>query len=372
MYIEKLLLTSFRNYASLEFSPGPELNILYGPNGQGKSGILEAVYLLATTKSHRTSRDAEMIRLGDDMARVSGEFKRSARNDVVLDVVLSRTEKKTVKVNTVKHSRVGELVGELNAVIFSTSDIDMVKGEPARRRRFLNLEISQLSPQYVYALGRYKRALEQRNKLLRDIANGSIGRDELTLWDRQLATYGSGLIKRRGGFISELAESAAAIYGSLTDSSERLTIAYEQSVQADINEPEESIAESLASALLSRRDADIARATTSAGPHRDDMSIEIDGISAREYASQGQQRTAAIAIKLSEIEVMAGQAKEEPVVLLDDILAELDETRRSQVLRMTVGRCQTLLTTAHLEEVEKATRESAACYLVSGGQVIRT
>lgn len=368
MYVERLDLLSFRNYASLALSPSGCLNVLYGANAQGKSAILEAVYLLATSKSHRTSKDTDMIRVGDDTARVAAQVTRTASPDVSVEIILSRREKKTVKLNSVRHGRIADLIGQLKAVIFSALDIEMVRGEPELRRRFLNLEISQLSPQYVFALGRYKRALEQRNMLLRDLKlkHGSIA--SLEVWDAQVAEYGSDVIARRSEFCESLSSRAADIYGFLTDSAECLNVAYKPSVQAG----EQDIREAFLSKLVEKRDVDMARGTTSVGPHRDDLDFTISELSAREYGSQGQQRTAAIAVKLAEVELIEDAAGEGPVVLLDDAGAELDELRRNRVVEKVAGRCQTIITTTRPEELGSALLKSAAMFEVKAGTVVRS
>lgn len=363
-----LSLASFRNYESLTFEPSDGLNVLVGRNAQGKSGILEAIYLLATSKSHRTSRDMDMIRLGDPFARVVADVNRAARNDVAVEIDLSRAEKKTVKINTVKHAKIGDVVGQLNAVIFSDSDIDMVRGEPSRRRRFLNLEISQTSPQYVYALGRYKRVLDQRNNLLKEIKAGQTSAMGLDVWDKQLATYGATVIVRRTEFVGFLAVAAAEIYGNLTDGSEQLEVTYKPNVE--VGDSEEATANAFAQTLAARRELDVIRATTTSGPHRDDLGITINTLTAREYGSQGQQRTAAIALKLAEIQLLRDAAGESPVVLLDDIMAELDESRRQRALDLTAG-CQTVVTTTHLSDVSAAMLENATVFEVEAGKVKR-
>ncbi|MCE5198806.1 MAG: DNA replication/repair protein RecF [Armatimonadota bacterium] len=369
MDIQTLSLTNFRNYVDLNFIPSNGLNILVGMNAQGKSAVLEAIYFLATSKSHRTSRDMDLIHVGVSIARVNAHVDRSERNDVELEIVLSRAENKIVKINTVKHPKIGDIVGQLNAVIFSNSDIDMVRGEPSLRRRFLNLEISQVSPQYVYALGRYKRVLDQRNNLLREIKSSGVQTGDLGAWDSQLAQYGSTIIARRMKFIDFLAEEAAKIYSSLAGGSEELAVTYKKSVDIDLHAPESEIAAAFAKLLSTRRGLDIMRGTTTIGPHRDDLVLTINGLAAREFASQGQQRSAAIALKLAEINVMQESAGEAPVVLLDDVMAELDEARRARVLEITTGRCQTFITVTGLEEIDPSAVAVGSIFDVQSGKV---
>ena len=368
MYINTLSLFNFRNYERLEIEPFNGLNILIGMNAQGKSAVLEAVYLLATSKSHRTSRDADMIRIGESVSRVYAEVIRSSRNDVVLEVALSRSEAKSVKINKVRHPKIGDIVGQLNAVIFSNSDIEMVRGEPSLRRRFLNLEISQVSPQYIYALGRYKRVLDQRNNLLKDLKSGKIQKADIQAWDTQLAQYGSTIIARRAKFIGFLAESAARIYSDLTDGKEGLKVTYKPNMDPESFEDESQISEKFIKSLSSRRELDIARGTTTVGPHRDDITLSVNDLSAREFASQGQQRSIAIALKLAEIDLMEDSAGESPVVLLDDVMAELDDARRARVLEVTMNRCQTFITTTSLDEIGMVTDE-LKIFDVTAGEV---
>lgn len=371
MHIDSLSLLDFRNYASLELNTAPELNVLYGANAQGKSAILEAVYILATSKSHRTSKDSEVIRLGADACRISASVRRPSSNDVTLDVIISRREKKQIRINTVRHQRIAELVGNLNAVIFSGLDIEMVRGEPGLRRRFLNLDISQVSPQYIFALGRYKRALEQRNNLLREIRQGSASAEGLDVWDRQLAEYGAVIICRRKSFCRSLAESASEIYKFLTDSAEEFELEYKQSTGVEIQDGEAEEAERLLRCLGSRRNIDLARGTTSIGPHRDDIEFRVSGLDARYYASQGQQRTAALALKLAEVKLLESTVGETPVVLLDDAGAELDDLRRSRMVEAVAGSCQTFITTTRPEELGNDIARSAALYKVEAGKVRR-
>lgn len=369
MRIRALRLANFRNYETLDFQPSGGLNILTGPNAQGKSALLESIYLLATSKSHRTSHDSEMIKIGQSFARVCAEIERLARPDTEIEVILRQGEKKIVRVNSVKQERIADAVGQLNAVIFSAADSDMVRGEPAMRRRFLNLEISQISPGYVYNLARYKRVLEQRNNLLKAVRAGAASAEGLHLWNAQLVQYGAAVAAKRAQFLASASEVAAEIYQTLSGECETLKVSYRPGIGINAAGEEKDIMEAFAAALAARMESDIARGTTGVGPHRDDVAINIDGLPAREYGSQGQQRTAAAALKLAEIELVLEYAGEEPVVLLDDIMGELDETRRAQVLRFAAGRCQTFLATTDLSDVPAELLEQASVWSVRSGRV---
>lgn len=369
MLIYRIRGVNFRNYASFDVTFSEGFNILVGMNAQGKSGILEAVYMLATSKSHRTSRDMDMIRLGEPFARVVGDIKRTARNDCVLEMILSRSEKKSVKVDGVRHERIADIIGQLNAVVFSNSDIDMIKGEPSLRRRFLNLEISQTAPKYAYSLARYKRVLDQRNNLLKEIKFGSGRGNGLDEWELQLAQYGAEIIIRRSAFVEYLAQSAASIYAGLTAESEELGVKYKSNLQYESTEDYAGVAQSFKEALAARRDSDIQRGTTTVGPHRDDILLSVNKMPVREFGSQGQQRTAAIALKLAEIGLLERETGENPVVLLDDVMAELDSERRKRILDLTMGRCQTIVTATGLDEVNGAFDYGAAIFDVKAGTV---
>lgn len=313
----------------------------------------------------------DMIRLGDSLSRVLAEVKRSARNDVTIEIDLSKAEKKILKINGVRHPKIGDVVGQLNAVVFSDSDIDMVRGEPSRRRRFLNLEISQIRPQYVYALGRYKRVLDQRNNLLREIKVGIASRNDLEVWDGQLASYGATVIARRAEFVRFLEEASTRIYSTLTGGTEEFRVCYKANVEPDADLTEPEISARFLKSLAEKRDLDLNRATTHTGPHRDDLTLTVNGLAAREFASQGQQRTAAIALKLAEIDLMEQTMGEPPIVLLDDIMAELDESRRQRIFDSTVGRCQTIVTTTHISEIGPSVLERCTVFEVRAGTVTR-
>jgi len=371
MYIRTVSLTNFRNCEHLDFEPDEGLNVLVGANAQGKSAILEAIYILATSKSHRTSRDVDLIRIGESLARTCVHVIRTQRNDVTLEIILSRREKKTVRINKIKQPKVGDILGQLNAVIFSNSDIDMVRGEPLLRRRFLNLEISQISPRYIYSLARYKRVLDQRNNLLKEIKHRLARPSYLDMWDRQLAEYGADIILARAKFVGLLAPAAAGIYSTITQGYEEFTITYKPNVEASISDSEQDIESRFGVLLAARRETDLLRATTTTGPHRDDLSLTIAGMTAREFASQGQQRSAAIAMKLAEIDLIEQSAEESPVVMLDDIMAELDDARRARILDITLGRCQTFITTTSMEDMGSTAASSGAVFQVRSGTVAR-
>jgi DNA replication and repair protein RecF len=371
MRVTEIHLTNFRNYTNQRIEPGPMMNIIVGPNAQGKSNLLEAVYALTTTKSHRTNRDADLIRVDTDACRIACDLVRETQNDTTLEMILSRSEKKAVKINTVKHSKIADMIGQLNSVIFSAEDLAMIKGDPSERRRFLNLEVSQLSGQYIYALGSYKRALEQRNALLKMLKTVGGSADTLSIWDEQLVTFGSILLSWRAKFVRTLAGLASPIHQQLSDGVEALHIRYEPSIPVEESDTIEDIASNFRRVITQVRGQELARGTTVKGPHRDDISFIVDDMDVRYFGSQGQQRTAALAIKLAEIHLVQEMVGESPVVLLDDVMAELDEKRRSHVFDLTCGRCQTFASATSLDEFSDEIVAEAAIFDVRKGEVTR-
>lgn len=371
MRVTEIHLTNFRNYTEQKLEPGPMMNIIVGPNAQGKSNLLEALYTLTTTKSHRTNRDADLIKMDSDACRMACDLVREKQNDITLEIVLSRSEKKSVKINTVKHSKIADMIGQLNSVIFSAEDLDMIKGDPSERRRFLNLEVSQLSGQYVYALGSYKRALEQRNALLKTLKTMGGSAETLSIWDEQLIAFGSILLHWRAKFVRILAGLASPIHEQLSDGVEQLQIRYEPSISIGDNDTVEDISSNFRTIIAQVRGQELARGTTVKGPHRDDISFVVNDMDVRYYGSQGQQRTAALAVKLAEIHLVQEMVGESPVVLLDDVMAELDERRRSHVFDLTCGRCQTFASATSLDEFSPHVIAEAAIFDVRKGEVTR-
>lgn len=349
MRVERIRLQGFRNYESLDFIPAGTITVLTGENAQGKTNLLEAVYLCCVGRSHRTVRDQEMIQWGKPWAavRLDTESRDGKRR---IDVVLNRDaeRKKIVKINQTQVQRIGEMMGQVNAVLFSPEDLKLVKEGPEGRRRFLDMEISQLYPVYFYALQRYAKALGQRNALLHRLEEEPSAEEILDDWDRVLAEAGAEIIFRRTAYLNELQAKAEDIHRRLTDGKETLRITYSRTECDGV--------ETLIRLLKASRKEDIRKKSTGTGPHRDDMLVYINGHEARNFASQGQQRTAALSLKLAEVGVMRDKLGEEPVLLLDDVMSELDIHRRKMLLDRLDG-IQTLLTCTHLSDLGGAAAE---------------
>ena len=357
MFVESIELNNYRNFDSLkvEFSPG--VNIFFGDNAQGKTNLLESIYVSGTLRSHRGSRDKELIRFGEDEAHIRLFFRKDSLSHR-LDVHLKKNKSKGVAVDGVPVRRSGELLGMMHIVFFSPEDLNIIKSGPGERRRFMDLELCQLSKVYLFQLSNYNKILNQRNKLLKEITFRPEYLDTLDVWDRQLVQYGERVIREREKFVGRLNEIIGGIHQRLSGGRETLVIHYEKNV-----EPEEFEAR-----LTANRDRDLKLRTTQAGPHRDDLCFDIGGMDIRKFGSQGQQRTAALSLKLSEIELVKQEIKDTPVLLLDDVLSELDSSRQKYLLD-GIHDIQTLITCTGLDEFVENRFEINKVFRVSDGVV---
>ncbi len=362
MYIKSLELNNYRNYNNLaiEFERGT--NILYGNNAQGKTNILESIYVASTTKSHRGSKDKEIINFDKDEAHIKATI---IKNDVPIriDMHLKKNKSKGIAINGIPIRKASELFGVLNVVFFSPEDLNIIKNGPAERRRFIDLELCQLDKIYVHNLVNYNKIVNNRNKLLRDL---SFNYDKelvstLDVWDMQLADYGAKIITRRNQFIDEINEIIYGIHRNLTNGKEELIVRYEPNITGN-NIYEE---------LVRTRDKDLKQKTTSVGPHKDDISFLDKTIDIRKYGSQGQQRTAALSLKLSEIELVKTVIKDTPILLLDDVLSELDSNRQKHLLG-NLYNVQTIITCTGLDEFVENRFNIDNIYKVVEGTVERS
>jgi DNA replication and repair protein RecF len=372
MILHHLSLLHFRNYESLRHAFAPGLNVLAGPNAQGKSNLLEAVYLLATTKSMRGGRDPEMIQWDRPSALVGGWVERESGGAAELEVSLSRGEPKALAVNGMRIPRVVEFVGQLKAVTFGAADLDIVRGEPGRRRRLLDLEISQTSPRYCHALAWYRKVVEQRTrllKLMRERGQRAALADTLAEWSSQLVRYGTQLVERRAAFLARLQELAQPVHALMTDGREFLGLSYRSSFPLPERCTGEEIAAAFSAALVEARDEELRRGLCLVGPHRDDLAFLFNGHEARIFGSQAQQRTVILSARLAELELMREDTGEVPVCLLDDVLSELDERRRNHLFDSIAGARQVLLTCTDPEVLPPAALAGATIHRVREGEV---
>ena len=357
MYIKTLELSDFRNYDNLSINFGQDTNILYGDNAQGKTNVLESVYLAATTRSHRGSKDKEIIRFGKEEAHIKMIVMKN-EVPVRIDMHLKKNKPKGIAVNGIPLKRASELFGILNVVFFSPEDLGIIKNGPSERRRFVDMELCQLDNFYLYNLNHYNKIVNQRNKLLKDMYMNPDLKETLTIWDMQLVSYGSKIIERRKLFVEQLNEIIYEIHKKLSGGREEIRIQYEPDVELDEFE----------SKLRNSQDRDMRAKMTSVGPHRDDFSFLVGDVDIRKFGSQGQQRTAALSLKLSEIELVKRITKDTPVLLLDDVLSELDSNRQNYLLN-SIGDIQTIITCTGLEEFVNNRFEINRVFKVSAGTV---
>jgi DNA replication and repair protein RecF len=367
VFLQQLQLRNFRNYSDrlIEFT-APK-TIILGENAQGKSNLLEAIELLATLKSHRVSRDRDLVMTGTGESRISGRVQRIS-GEIDLSLTLRQQGRRTASVNQENLKRQADFLGHLNAVEFSCLDLDLVRGAPERRRLWLDGMLVQVEPIYGHILQSYQQVLKQRNALLKQGLDREIGSDELDLWNGQLISAGIKVIRRRRRILERLVPIAQVWHQRIGGGREELSIDYLASVTAGDNEVE-SIAVAFQERLAQRQVAERSLGTTLIGPHRDDLVLSIDGTLAKAYGSQGQQRTLVLALKLAELELIEQIVGEAPLLLLDDVLAELDLHRQNQLLSTIADRFQTIVTTTHLGAFDARWLEAAQILEVCGGEL---
>ena len=338
MIVESIELKNYRSYEELHIDLSPGTNILYGDNAQGKTNVLESVYLCCTSKSHRGSKDRDMIRFSQEESHIKLQIRRG-NVPCRIDMHLKKNKPKGIAINGIPLRRASELFGVANVVFFSPEDLNLIKNGPSERRRFIDMELCQLSQVYVHSLVQYNRALMQRNKLLKELSFHPEYEDTLDIWDEQLIRYGREVMEQRRSFLAQMDVIVHEIHGNLSRGREDMKLIY----APDTRE------EDLEQAFKKNRPQDIKQKTTLSGPHRDDMNLMIGGVDVRRFGSQGQQRTAALSLKLSELELMQRISRDNPVLLLDDVLSELDGHRQNQLLS-AIRHIQTIITCTGLDE----------------------
>lgn len=338
MIIKSLELSNFRNYTLLDMSLDKGTNILYGDNAQGKTNILEAIYLCATTKSHRGTKDRDIVNFGEEEAHIR-TFLEKKGDEIRIDMHLRKSKTKGIAIDGVKMKRASQLLGIMNVVFFSPEDLAIIKNGPAERRRFTDMELCQLDSMYLYNLNNYNKIVNQRNRLLKDLYFNPELKGTLDIWDTQMISFGSKVIERRYSFVKQLNEIITSIHAGLSGGKEHLEIVYEPDVTPERFEEQ----------VRKNQDRDLKMKQTTTGPHRDDFAFVVNGIDIRKFGSQGQQRTAALSLKLSEIELVRKMTKDSPILLLDDVLSELDSNRQNYLLG-SIGDIQTIITCTGLDE----------------------
>lgn len=338
MIIESIELKNYRNYEELHMELNEGTNILYGDNAQGKTNILEAVYVCCTSKSHKSAKDRDIIRFDQDESHIKMQVRKNGV-PYRIDMHLKKNKPKGIAIGGVPIRRASELFGIANVVCFSPEDLNIIKNGPSERRRFIDMELCQLNKLYVHALVQYNKVLVQRNKLLKELSFRPDYGETLDVWDMQLVNYGKEVMKFRKEFISQLNEMIHEIHARLSGRKEDLVIYYEPDTDCELFEE----------ALKRGRPQDLKQKTTLCGPHRDDISFFVNGIDIRKFGSQGQQRTAALSLKLSELELVKQLIHDKPILLLDDVLSELDASRQNHLLS-AISDIQTIITCTGLDD----------------------
>ncbi|TNJ62085.1 DNA replication/repair protein RecF [Paenibacillus hemerocallicola] len=369
MYLKKLSLRDYRNYESIEFATEGAVNLFVGPNAQGKTNLLEAIFVLALTKSHRTHQDKELIRWGADRTMLRAELDKKY-GPCTLDLTFTNQGKKA-SINGLEQKKLSGFIGALNVVMFAPEDLSIVKGAPGVRRRFLDMEIGQVQPSYLHDLSQYQKVLVQRNNMLKQSfrqsqVNGAL----MEVWNEQLVGLSIKIMKKRQNFINKLQIWAESIHRGITNGLETLAIEYKPSFAYDGSVEDSVLFEQFMIKLSQAKDQEIRRSTTLYGPHRDDLAFFINGKDVQTFGSQGQQRTTALSLKLAEIEFIQEEVGEYPILLLDDVLSELDTYRQTQLLETFQTKVQTFITTTGVESLQMNRLENASIFHVRNGQLV--
>lgn len=368
MELTKLTLHHFRNYEKVKVEFSPRINVLIGQNAQGKTNLLESIYVLALTRSHRTNNERELIEFKQNAAQIKGTVQRKYGPEK-LEIDIGKHGKKA-KVNHLEKARLSEYLGQLNVILFAPEDLALVKGAPMVRRRFIDMEFGQISPKYLHDLTQYRSVLRQRNRYLKQLQAHEV-QDKLYLevLSEQLAAIGGAIIKQRIQFLDELEGYAQVLHRQITQAKENLTFEYASAIKVRSTMSEMELSKSLMDTYQAHQSKEIFQGTTLYGPHRDDVHFLINQKNSQTYGSQGQQRTTALSVKLAEIDLMKKQTGEYPILLLDDVLSELDGARQTHLLRAIQDKVQTFMTTPGLSEVARNLIHEPRIFHIKDGQI---
>jgi DNA replication and repair protein RecF len=370
MYITELELRNYRNYDTLNMTFENKVNVILGENAQGKTNVMESIFVLAMAKSHRTSNDKDLIRWDEEYAKIKGRIQKYS-SSVPMELVISKKGKKA-KYNHIEQRKLSQYVGNMNVVMFAPEDLHLVKGSPQVRRRFIDMEIGQVSPVYLYDIGQYQKILQQRNHYLKQMQLRKATDDTmLEVLTEQFTQVSAKIIQKRFEFIKMLEEWAKPIHTGISRGLETLKIVYKPSLDVSdeldwstmIKRFEEKFA------LIKKRE--IERGVTLVGPHRDDLQFLVNERDIHTFGSQGQQRTTALSVKLAEIELIHSEIGEYPILLLDDVLSELDDYRQSHLLNTIQGKVQTFVTTTSIDGIDHQTLKEASTYSVEAGHMLQ-
>ncbi|OCS84441.1 DNA replication/repair protein RecF [Caryophanon latum] len=368
MHIHQLKLTNYRNYDQLELEFSPKINVFIGQNAQGKTNLMESIYVLAMAKSHRTANDKELIRWEQDYAKIEGVIERRYGANP-MELTISKKGKKG-RVNHIEQSKLSQYIGQMNVVMFAPEDLHVVKGSPQIRRRFIDMEIGQISPVYLHDLLQYQKILKQRNLFLKKHqGHQKIDQVMLDVYTEQFVEAAVKIIRKRYEFIDMLQRWAEPIHAGITRQHEKLIIKYKTVPGLKSDWAADDMKAYLYSKSKEAASRELERGMTLVGPHRDDLQFFVNNYDVQIYGSQGQQRTTALSLKLAEIELIKQETNEAPILLLDDVLSELDEERQSHLLNIMQSEVQTFVTTPSIDGIHHETIQHAKMFHVERGEI---
>ena len=368
MYLEDIELQNYRNYEQTALTFSSSINVLIGENAQGKTNLIESIYFLAMSRSHRTSRDRELIRWDSDFAKVKGLLKKKSHS-VPLEIILSKRGKQA-KLNHLEQKKLSDYIGQLNVILFAPEDLTLVKGSPSVRRKFVDMELGQMNKIYLYHLTQFQQILKQRNQFLKQARfKKDYDKIYLDVLTEQLATEAADVLHSRFKFVNQLSDLANAVQKDISNEKESLSIRYKSSSSADETMTVEEIFNHLMEDYENSLSQEIDQGTTTVGPHRDDLFFYVNDRNVQTYGSQGQQRTTALSLKLAEIELMREMTGEYPILLLDDVLSELDDSRQTHLLSSIQNKVQTFITTTSLDGVQMDLLNDPFIFYVDDGSI---
>jgi DNA replication and repair protein RecF len=368
MYIEQLALKNYRNYDSTSVEFENKVNVILGENAQGKTNIMESIYVLAMAKSHRTTTDKDLIRWDQEYARIDGRIQKK-NSSLPLQLIISKKGKKA-KFNHIEQRKLSQYIGNMNVVMFAPEDLNLVKGSPQVRRRFIDMEIGQVSPIYLHDMSQYQKILQQRNHFLKMMQiKKQTDQAMLEVLTEQFIDMAVKVVTKRFEFLRLLQKWAEPVHKGISRGLEQLEIAYKPSVDVLEDQELSKMKVSFEEKFSKLRNREVERGTTLFGPHRDDLQFFVNGRDVQTFGSQGQQRTTALSVKLAEIELIHSEIHEYPILLLDDVLSELDDYRQSHLLNTIQGRVQTFVTTTSVDGIHHQTLKEASMFEVVSGQI---
>lgn len=366
MYIEQLMLKNYRNYEQLDITFQNKVNVILGENAQGKTNVMESIYVLAMAKSHRTSNDKDLIRWDEEYAKIEGRVKKR-NGPLPMQLIISKKGKKA-KYNHIEQKKLSQYIGNMNVVMFAPEDLHLVKGSPQLRRRFIDMEIGQISPLYLHDSGIYQKVLRQRNSYLKLLQSKKTADETmLDILTEQFIEVAVKIITKRFEFLALIENWAKPIHHGISRGQETLEIVYKPSVDVSEDQQLSKMIEVFEEKYQQSKKREVDRGVTLFGPHRDDLLFLVNDRDVQTFGSQGQQRTTALSVKLAEIELIRSEVGEYPILLLDDVLSELDDYRQSHLLNTIQNKVQTFVTTTNIEGVDHQTLNDASVFQVKSG-----